>query len=41
MFFFIMTPAIIHNDTSISLLLTNNCYDDRMGAHTHVLMCNN
>ena len=31
-----MTSAIIHNDTSISLLVTNNYYDDRMIAHTHV-----
>ena len=31
-----MTSAIILNDTtcSISLLVTNNNYDDRMGAHT-------
>ena len=35
-FFSKMTSAIIHNDTSISLLVTNNYYDD-----THVFMCNN
>ena len=33
----ILTSAIIHNDTSISLSVTNNYYDDRMIAHTHVL----
>ena len=31
-----MTSAITHNDTNISLLVTNNYYDDRMIAHTHV-----
>ena len=36
-----MTSAIIDNDTNISLLVTNNYYDDRMGAHTHVFMYNN
>ena len=38
-----MTSAIIHNDTSISLfsIITNNYYNDRMIAHTHVFMCNN
>ena len=36
-----MTSAIIHNDTSISLLVTNNYCDDRLIAHTHVFMCNN
>ena len=36
-----MTFAIIHNDTNISLLVTNNYYDDRMIAHRHVFMCNN
>ena len=42
MFFFSkMTSAIIHNDTNISLLVTNNYYDDHMIAHTHVFMCNN
>ena len=41
MFFSKMTSAIIHNDTSISLLVTNNSYDDRIIAHTHVFMCNN
>ena len=41
LFFFKMTSAIIHNDTSNSLLVTNNCYDDRMIAHTHVFMYNN
>ena len=35
-----MTSAIIHNDTSTSLLVTNNYYDDRMIAHTHLFMCN-
>ena len=33
-----MTSAIIHNDTSISLLVTNNYYDDRMIAHKHVFI---
>ena len=36
-----MTSAIVHNDTSISLLVTRNYYDHRMIAHTHVFMCNN
>ena len=36
-----MTSAIIHNDTNIILLVTNNYYDDRMIAHSHVFMCNN
>ena len=27
-----MTPAITHNDTSISLLVTNSYYDDRIIA---------
>ena len=30
-----MTSAIIHNDTSNSLLVTNNYYDDGMIEHTH------
>ena len=29
-----MTSAIIHNDTSISLLVTHNYDDDHMIAHT-------
>ena len=33
-----MTSAVIHNDTSISLLVNNNYYDDRMNAHTPVFM---
>ena len=38
-----MWSAIIHKDTNISLLITNNyyMYDDRMIAHKHVFMCNN
>ena len=31
-----MTFAIIHNDTNISLLVTNNYYDNRMIAHTQL-----
>ena len=46
MIFSIMTSAIIHNDTSISFLVTNNYYDDQMIAQctyaiTHFFMCNN
>ena len=40
-FFYKMTSGIILNDTSISSLVTNNYYDDRMIAHTRVFMCNN
>ena len=36
-----MTCAIIHNDTSISLLVTNNYYEDCMIAHTDLFMFNN
>ena len=36
-----MTPAIIHNDTNISLLVTDNYNDDCMIAHKHAFMCNN
>ena len=35
-----MTSAIIHSDNNISLLVTNNYYDNPI-AHTHVFMCNN
>ena len=36
-----MTCAIIHNDTSISLFVTNNYYDDCMIAQMDLFMCNN
>ena len=40
MFFSKITSAIIHNDTSLSLLvLTNNYYDNRMIAQKHVFTC--
>ena len=32
-----MTSAIIHNDTSTSLLVTNNYYDDRIMKKTMYL----
>ena len=40
-FFSKMTSEIIHNDTSISLLVTNNYYDYHTIAHKHAFMCNN